>query len=239
MHIWSESWGKDSFAGLLLTIEKGLPLDKVVFFDTGMEFQAIYNLRDAFLPELKKLGIEYKELTPKEPFLYTMLDRPCESKQKGKHNGYGWCGGRCRWGTTAKNKAIDDYCKDAVQYVGIAYDEQERLAKLTSNKISPIADAKMTEADCLRYVRNRGYGWDENGIDLYNVLDRVSCWCCCNKNQKELKNMYLYLPEYWNRLREIQSRLDRPMKPWKNKKYGTYGNVFDMERVFAEPQKGE
>jgi 3'-phosphoadenosine 5'-phosphosulfate sulfotransferase (PAPS reductase)/FAD synthetase len=233
-NIWSVSWGKDSFAGLLLTIENGLPLDEVVFFDTGMEFQAIYNLRDTFLPELEKRGIKYTELKPKEPFLYTMLERPCESKEKGKHNGYGWCGGRCRWGTTAKNKAIDDYCKDAHQYIGIAYDEEERHKKLSPNKSSPIYDAKMTEADCLQYVRGHGYGWQEDGVDLYDVLDRVSCWCCCNKNQKELENMYLHLPEYWERLKRIQERLDRPMKKWENKKYGEYGNVFDMEKVFEE-----
>ena len=29
-----------------MLIERGLPLDEVVFYDTGMEFQAIYDLRD-------------------------------------------------------------------------------------------------------------------------------------------------------------------------------------------------
>ena len=42
---------------LFMLIDKGYQLDEVVFYDTGMEFQAIYNTRDAVLPILKKLGI--------------------------------------------------------------------------------------------------------------------------------------------------------------------------------------
>ena len=53
---------------------------------------------------------------------------------------------------------------------------------------------------------------NENGIELYSVLNRVSCWCCQNKNLQELKNIYVYLPEYWQRLRGLQSRIDSPMK---------------------------
>ena len=35
---------------LFMLIDKGYQLDEVVFYDTGMEFQAIYNTRDAVLP---------------------------------------------------------------------------------------------------------------------------------------------------------------------------------------------
>ena len=81
-HIASVSFGKDSLAMVLMLIEKKMPLDEVIFYDTGMEFQAIYNVRDKLLPILNANGIQYTELKPKEPFLYTMLERPCESKQK-------------------------------------------------------------------------------------------------------------------------------------------------------------
>ena len=39
----SVSFGKDSLAMLFMLIDKGYQLDEVVFYDTGMEFQAIYN----------------------------------------------------------------------------------------------------------------------------------------------------------------------------------------------------
>lgn len=45
-YIASCSFGKDSLAMVLLLIEKEYPLDEVIFYDTEMEFQAIYNDRD-------------------------------------------------------------------------------------------------------------------------------------------------------------------------------------------------
>ena len=230
-YIASVSFGKDSLAMLLYILDSGLPLDEVVFYDTGMEFQAIYDIRDKVKKMLAKRGILFTELYPSNPFMYDMLERPVKSKQKGEHNGYGWCGGLCRWGTAEKIAAIDRHTRGNHVYVGIAVDEKERWQRLPSWKSSPIAEAGMTEADCLKYCHDRGYSWIEDGIDLYSILDRVSCWCCSNKNRKELKNIYRYLPKYWNRLKEIQSKLSRPMKNFSNRD-GEYGNVFKMEEVF-------
>ena len=56
-HTASVSFGKDSLAMLLLLMEKGWPLDEVVFYDTGMEFRAIYDIRDRVLPLLAQQGI--------------------------------------------------------------------------------------------------------------------------------------------------------------------------------------
>lgn len=83
----------------------------------------------------------------------------------------------------------------------------------------------MTERDCLEYCYSQGYDWDENRVELYSILDRVSCWCCRNKNLKELKGIYQYLPDYWQKLRSIQSRLPEPMK-------GEGKSVFDLEERF-------
>lgn len=55
----------------------------------------------------------------------------------------------------------------------------------------------MTEQDCLNFCYSQDYRWLEDGIELYSVLDRVSCWCCANKNKKELDNMRIYLPSYY------------------------------------------
>jgi 3'-phosphoadenosine 5'-phosphosulfate sulfotransferase (PAPS reductase)/FAD synthetase len=234
-YIASCSFGKDSTAMILELIKRGYPLDEVVFYDTGMEFKAIYNMRDRFIPIFKENGIKYTELKPNEPFLYTMLEKPCESKQKGKHLGYGWCGGMSRWGTTKKQIAMDKYAEDrnAMVYIGIAFDEQNRLNKqIKQYKLHPLVDWHMTESDCLQYCYDSGYSWLEGDIDLYDVLDRVSCWCCCNKNMRELRNIWKYLPEYWNKLKYLQSRLERPMKNYHNKKYGKYGNLFELEKVF-------
>ena len=72
----SISFGKDSTALLLLLIEKRFPLDEAVFYNTGMEFQAIYDVRDMMLPYLASKGIRYTELHPEKPFLWNMFERP-------------------------------------------------------------------------------------------------------------------------------------------------------------------
>lgn len=229
-YIASISFGKDSLAMLLKLIEEQKPLDEVVFYDTGMEFKCIYNLRNKILPLLEAHNIKYIELKPKDTFLYTMFEKPVKKRNGTIGKGYSWCGGRCRWGTTEKLKAIEKHCKGNYEYVGIAYDEQSRLSKeRKGNKLFPLAEWKMTEKDCLKYCYNKGYNWNEDGIELYSILDRVSCWCCCNKNLKELENYYKYLPKYWNKLKELQSKTDRPMK------YNKY-TVFDLENKFKKEE---
>ena len=225
-YVASCSFGKDSLAMLLRLLEENRPLDEVIFYDTGMEFNAIYNIRDKVVCLLEEKGIKYTELYPKEPFEYTMFEKPVKTRDGREKMGYSWCGGRCRWGTTKKIKQIQQYCGDNYQYVGIALDESHRLERETGgNKIYPLVEWGMTEKDCLEYCYNKGFTWDEDGVELYSILDRVSCWCCANKNIKELRNYYKYLPRYWNELKRLQLKTDRPMK------YNKY-TVFDLEERF-------
>ena len=167
-HIASVSWGKDSLAMLLMLIEAGEPLDEVVFFDTGMEFQAIYDMRDKALPLLDRKGIRYTELHPKNPMWWDMFCRPVRKRGTGDvhRRGYGWCGGLCRWGTKAKTSAIDRYAREkgAVQLVGIAADETERLERANNaGHIHPLAEWGVTEAEALAYCYLRGFDWMEGG----------------------------------------------------------------------------
>ena len=217
-HIASVSFGKDSLAMLLLIIEHKLPLDEVVFYDTGMEFDAIYKMRDKALNLLKQHGIKYTELKPSMPFIERMYNYKHLSRKGEQKNGYGWCGGLCRWGTTEKTRAVNNYCKEAHQYIGIALDEPIRLERLKgTNKSSPLAEFGYTEQMALEYCYTQGFDWLETkgGADpvrLYDILDRVSCWCCRNKNLKELANYKRYLPAYYKRLQELEVKIGEPMK---------------------------
>lgn len=233
--IASVSFGKDSLAMLLRLLEEGWPLDEVVFYDTGMEFQAIYDIRDRARMILEGRGIRYTELKPNYDFEWKMFDKPVNGRN-GFHYGYSWCGGRCRWGTTDKLAAIERYAKGAIEYVGIAADEVSRLKKeRNGTKVFPLSEWGMAEADCLSYCYERGFTWEEDAgagkVRLYDVLDRVSCWCCANKNLKELRNMKRMLPDYWKRLEDLQRRTARPMK-------GAGKSVFELgERFDAEERR--
>ena len=228
-YIASVSFGKDSLAMLLRLIEENKPLDEVVFYDTGMEFHAIYLIRNKIKQILEQKGIKYTELKPSCPFVYKMFVKPVNKKNGTIGKGYSWCGGTCRWGTTEKLVALEKYCKGHYEYVGIAADETKRLLKeRKGNKLFPLAEWGMNEKDCLDYCYARGFCWEENGIRLYDILSRVSCWCCGNKNLAELRNYYKYLPEYWERLKAFQRQTDRPFK--KNK------SIFDLEKIFIDEE---
>ena len=105
--------------------------------------------------------------------------------------------------TLTKNITITKYLKeqygqDYREYIGIASDETRRIEReRNEHKLMPLVEWKMTEEDCLEYCYNNGFCWEENGVRLYNILDRLSCWCCANKNKKELDNMRIYLPNYY------------------------------------------
>lgn len=239
-YIASCSFGKDSLAMVIRILEENLPLDEVIFFDTGMEFDSIYHNGDKMKRLLAERKVLFSELSSKNHFLFDMFVKPIkyrdpQSKPYPIHYGYEWCGGRgIRWGTSGKLSAIMNHYKEYYQneeiteYVGIALDESGRMRENGRTgviKAYPLVDWGMTEDDCLTYCYNHGWNWDENGVELYSVLDRVSCWCCQNKNLKELKNIYMYLPEYWQRLRGLQSRIDFPMK-------GVGKSVFQLEERF-------
>ena len=212
------SFGKDSLAMLLLLIERKRPLDEVVFYNTGMGFDCIYKTRDRVVKELlAPRGIEFTELKPSMPFVDRMLNYEHKTRKGETKLGYGWCGGMCRWGTTEKLQAIDKHCEGCHQYVGIALDEPKRLERLEgTDKSSPLAEYGYTEEMALKYCYSHNYAWNERGVNLYEVLDRVSCWCCRNKNLKELRNYKRLLPEYYDRLVKLENKIGEPMKkPYK------------------------
>ena len=228
------SFGKDSTCMILMLIEKKYPLDEAVFFNTGMEFEAIYHVQDMVVPYLQQMGIRYTELHPEKPFLWNMLERPvCKRGTDIVHQyGYSWCG-VCRWGTSIKLNSLGKYTRDAVNYVGLAADEEHRFMRGNLHgRCLPLAEWGMTEKDALNYCYSLGIRWEENGIPLYDILDRVSCWFCGNKNLKELRNIRKYLPAYWERLKELQRKTSRP---YRMKDQMT---VFDLDKRFAKEEEG-
>ena len=138
-----------------------------------------------------------------------------------------------------KTRAIQKFKQslgdNVIDYVGIAVDEPARFEKAQAEgKRLPLVEWGMAEADCLSYCHERGWFWFENStcdlIELYSILDRVSCWCCANKNLKELRNIQRYLPEYWRRLQELQAQIERPFKGYYK---GTPLGIFELGERFS------
>lgn len=241
-YIASCSFGKDSLAMVLLLIEKEYPLDEVIFYDTEMEFQAIYHNRDKLSKILQKKGIKFTVLKDIMPFTYRAFEKEVRTRSGIIKQGYNWCGGMARWGTSGKLSAINKHYKETygdesiIEYVGVAADEPIRVERSRVNrqktaKLYPLVEWNMKESDCLEYCYSHGWNWHETTdalecgfVELYEILDRVSCWCCANKNQKELKNIYRYLPGYWDKLKWYE---DKCQIPYKGKGIAYFENKFN------------
>lgn len=238
-YIASCSGGKDSLAMTLKLIELNYPLDEVVSYLSDADFQAVINVIYKLKALCERKGIKFTILQSRDTFIYTMCEKSVNKRNGEVQQGYQWCGGTTRWGTTIKLDVIKEHYKSyqnemIVEYVGIASDERRRINRERSNnkiKLYPLVEWEMTEKDCLDYCYSNGWHWNENGYELYDLLDRVSCKYCKNKNLKELRNIYHCLPELWNELKELQ---DQFQTPYKNNM-----TIHDLEaRFIAEDSQG-
>lgn len=199
LHVVSLSGGKDSTAMLLRMIEEGMPVDVILFCDTGLEFDGMYHHIDKLE---KYIGMPITRLKSPYDFDYLFFEHMPKRKNPELlgRKGYSWAGPRNRWCTAMlKIRIIDKYIRglskeyEVVQYIGIAADEAERAREFKY----PLIEWGMTEADCLAYCKERGFDWD----GLYDIFNRVSCWCCPLQSFDELRKLRKHFPDLWERLR--------------------------------------
>lgn len=244
----SLSGGKDSLALFLKLLETGAKLNEVVCVDLGDEYEAVYDVllfvASICLKEKIKFTVltipetdEYKAFvkkTGKEIGMFKYL--AIYHKRPNGKIGYGWCG-KCRWGTAIKKQLLNAYYQSlerfVVEYVGIAYDEVHRIdinPYKNYAKTYPLVKWKMSEQDCLYYCYEHGVYWLQNGIRLYDLLDRVSCKHCQNKNLKEQRNIRKYISELWKDFTEWQRLIPYPYR-------SDGATIFDLEKRFANEEK--
>lgn len=212
MNIVSFSGGKDSTAMLLKMIKNNIKIDEIIFCDTGMEFQEMY---DHIEKVQEMIQIPITVLKSEKSFEYWMFEHiKTKGKNKGQ-KGYSWPDFRNRWCTQAlKKQVVSKYLKqyknvEVIEYHGIALDEKERANKNKEKKVKyPLIEWKMTEKDCLEYCYSKGLDWG----GLYRKLGRVSCWCCPLKSLKELEVIYNEYPNYWQKLKEWDSKTYRQFR---------------------------
>lgn len=226
----SLSGGKDSVALFLKILEMGVKLDEVVTVDLGDEFPAVYDVLLYVASICLKENIKFTVLTIPETEEYKefvketgmeigmfMFNVFFHIKENGER-GFGWCG-KCRWGTAIKRQLINNYYQSldrfVVEYVGIAADETHRIdiePHKNYAKSYPLIKWNMSEKDCLEYCYNHNIYWRQNGIRLYDILDRVSCMHCQQKNLKELRNIRKHLTELWESFKCWQENIPYPYR---------------------------
>lgn len=225
-HVVSFSGGKDSTAMLLRMMELGMPVDEIIFCDTGVEFSQMYEHIDKVE---EYIGRKITRLKGDKTFEYLLLDHKVNTAKEHK-DGYSFPGPLNRWCTTYfKRDRINRHLREIrkkhtlIQYIGIAADEPKRIKDLNY----PLVDWGWTEADCLQYCKEKGFNWG----GLYDIFKRVSCWCCPLKSLSECRELRHNFPELWRTL------LDWQHKTWR--KFRADYSVDELEAKFAKEDEME
>lgn len=208
-YIVSCSFGKDSLATVLLALEHREPLDEAVYcevmFDKNTSGE-IPEHRDFIyekgIPFLERNGIKVTILRSG----MTYLDSFYRVVKKGPHagciNSWPLCG-KCCIQRDCKLPPINAYRKGqggaVIQYLGIAYDEQERLLRLDGTKISLLEKYRKTEADAVDMCKKVGLY-----SPMYSFTNRGGCFFCPNAKRRELRHLYDHHPDLWAKLLACQ-----------------------------------
>ena len=193
---------------VLRTIELGNPLNEVIFCDTSKEFPSMYQHLERMKEIIESVGIKFTILKSEKSFDYYMFEHLIH-KEKITKIGYSWMGSKTRWCTyKMKTQVIERYLKklnkNVTQLIGIALDEKWRIKGKMSDSERyhfPLVEWNWTEKDALKYCFSKGLNWD----GLYNLFNRVSCWCCPLQGLRELRILKTHFPALWNELREMDS----------------------------------
>lgn len=231
-HVASFSGGKDSTAMVLSMIQLGYQLNEVLFCDTTMEFPAMLRHVEKIKEVVESAGIKFTTLRAEKDFEHLMLHHVPKRKKETLQGqiGYSWPGPLSRWCTRAlKVQIINRHLRslkehyEVIQYIGIAADEEYRLDRKenqTPDKKFPLVEWGWTESDALNYCYGSGYDWE----GLYELFNRVSCWCCPLQSFAELKKLREHFPDLWSKLREMDAQT------WR--KFRSGYSVLDIEKRF-------
>lgn len=224
LHIVSFSGGKDSTAMLLHMLELNMPVDEIIFCDTGVEFPQMYEHIDKVEQYICR---KITRLKAKHDYPYMLLEYKIKARDGSIKKGYSFTDIWCRWCTAYfKRDLVKRYLRgkgNFVQYIGIAVDEPKRI----HDDVYPLVEWGWTEADCLRYCYEHGFDWG----GLYEKFNRVSCWCCPLQNLKSLKVLRRDFPDLWATL------LDWQHKTWR--KFRADYSVDELDARFAREDEME
>jgi len=229
------SGGADSTAMLLALLEHNESIHSIVFFDTGWEFPEVYNHIERVEADT---GIKIVRLHPVKSFDYLLYKHPVVARKgpmKGEihRQGHGWPSWTRRWCTREKINTVKCYLrniKNPVQCIGFNMDEKHRRDSKSLKKARkkhrvryPLIEYGITGHQARLYCKSKGYTWE----GLYDIRDRVSCFCCPLQGIKNSRILRKERPVLWHRMLEMDAKI--PI----NRGFNHYSTVHELEKRFA------
>ena len=208
-HILSCSFGKDSIATALLALQHGEPLDELVYCEVMFSEEISGELpehnrfiHETAIPYFEQRGIPTRVLHSEKTYLSCFYHVVTRGRMKGKLSGFP-LSAHCAIQRDCKLPPIKAYQKalppDTVQYIGIAKDEPQRLARLGGNQVSLLEKYGYTEDDAKQLCKQAGLL-----SPVYKFTDRGGCWFCPNAKLSELRHLYDHHPDLWQKMMRLQ-----------------------------------
>lgn len=243
MNIFNLSFGKDSMATLLLAIEQGIQIDRVMYCDIRFsdEISGEHPLMAEWIPESERMLKERFDIKVEVERAYSIsyIDQFMKQKTKGGDIGdvYGfphvigaWCNSRLK--IAAINKYLSQFKKQEItQFVGIAYDEPKRWERMKAKETethkyrSLLVEQKLIEQDAFRICEK--YGLLSPIYKSDDGIYRGGCWFCPKQCNADLYSLWKNYPEYYQKLVELE-----PYSP--HNKFKPDGNLSDYAKRFEQ-----
>lgn len=201
----SVSGGKDSLYMLkyiLSNLDK-YSLNGVVHFELEIDYPFIKDVINYMESECKKFNIPFVRIKPRKSWeeLYKKNGFPTRKAR--------WCNSKYKLDA---RKQLNEFLKQqgfyCVFYIGYCYDEPERYNKrIDKNEIYPLVDAKIYEADILKWAQN---------VSVFNnyylTNKRCGCMYCPLAARINFAYLYKYYPEQFNymidKMRETEKNFE-------------------------------
>ncbi len=204
------SGGQDSTAMTLKMLENGYPIDYIVFCDTTLEHDEMYEYidkLDAFFQ--RKYGKHITKLLPRLTFDEYIFKPRTKGDYIGKTRGTPSVVDMCFWRKEAKQATFERWAKkegifgEYIQYNGFVFGENTRLTNAPDYVVAPLQDLGWNENDVSNYLK-------ENHMEnkLYQHFSRTGC-AVCPKNKIEDKYMlYKHYPKHWEYMKVTEQKLN-------------------------------
>lgn len=208
-HIASISGGQDSTAMTVRMLELGLPLDYIVFCDTGNEFPEMYQYLDRLDIYLQdKFNIGITRLKSKHTLISLVQSPFTRGKRTGQVRGLPYSSMMSFCTRDLKKNVAEKFIRslkdDCTQYIGYVAREKNRVHKSDKKYITlkfPLIDWNWNEPEVSNYLKEKTLF-----NELYNHFARTGCMYCPKQSVDSWYALYANFPKQWEEAKRWEER---------------------------------
>ncbi len=233
------SGGQDSTAMTIRLLELGYPVDYIIFNDTTLEHDEMYEYIDK-LDEFfqRKYNMKITRLYPNKDFESWVFGQTEKGEHIGMTRGTPRVSLPCFWRRESKDyptvrflkeKGIKEYKK----YIGYTANETKRAKDIDLyDSIAPLIEWGWREADVQKYLK-------ENQMEnkLYQHFNRTGCAVCPKQRLDDKYMVWKNYRKHWDYMVDVENRLAETKKSRGEKVDPAWHDKLfckDMEKLFIK-----